>query len=263
MNEDQFVDKIKTLEGKEKYQLLQDFIDHIKSTVSPRVTRNYFDNIFLYFLLNDLPLDYTQKKLKLKFPRISENQFEGLDVEKIKLLLSFPSENFRGYMSALFGGGLRETEGLKLTPSMIKFEEYPVRIKLPGEITKFKIPRETFLPGIPAQRIKELIESKGIKDNETIFLKNWNERSLEDFEEYFAKIRTKAGLDTPNRKKNQKNDISLHSCRAFFITTFTDKGLEAFGHALTGHTRYMKTYYRKSIEQRRINYLTVAPFLDF
>lgn len=261
--EEALMKKLNELEIYQKYNELQKLIDHIKETVSPRVTRNYFDNLFMYFLLNGVALDYTQKRIRLKFPRISENRFEGLDSNGVKTLLDLGSFNLTSYMSVLVSGGLRETEGLRITPSMFLFEEYPTRLKLPGEITKFSIPRETFVSKSATKRIREIIKDKNIKDNQTIFCENWNEKTLEDFEKYFATIRTKAGLDTKDRKKNQQNDITLHSFRAYFITTFTDNGLESFGHALAGHTKYMNTYYRKSIQQRQITYLSVADKLDF
>jgi len=263
ITEDQFISNLNLFEEHEKYNELQNLIDSIKDKVSPRVTRNYFDNIFMYFLINGVKLDYTQKKLRLKFPRISVPQFEGLDRAQVVTLLNYGSDNFKTYMMVLVGGGLRETEGLKLKPSMILFEEYPTRLKLPGNITKFSIPRETFLPPLISDKLKKLIQDKELKDDDYIFVKTWNDKSLEDFEKYFAKIRTNAGLDTPQRKKHQQNDITLHSFRAFFITTFTDNGLESFGHALAGHTKYMQTYYRKSLSERQRSYAGIMNKIDF
>ena len=266
--ETEFIDNLKSLERNEKYNLLQKLVLSIKETVSPRTTRQYFDNLFLYFLIVGSPLDYTQKRIRLTFPRIIGKRFEGLDEERIKTLFGLGSKNFTGYMSFLAGGGLRETEGLRVTPSMIMFEEYPVRVVLPGTITKYSIPRETFIPPNCALRIKDIIEEKNILSDHVIFTENYNDKTLEDFEKYFAKIRTKAGLDTENRKKHQQNDITLHSLRAYFISKFTEgiynnEKLESFGHAIAGHTKDLSVYYRTSPKVNKEKYSIVMNKLDF
>ena len=263
ITEIQLIEKLKGVENHEMYDLLQKLIYSIKSTVSPRSTRNYFDNLFKYFLILGCPLDYTQKRIRLQFPRIITKRFEGLDEFQIKRLFELGSENFTGYMSLLVGGGLRETEGLLVTPTMIRWDEYPVRISLPGEITKFSIPRDTFIPRNTSQRIKKIISEKNISKNDVIFTSKYTEKTLEDFEKYFAKIRTKAKLDTANRIKHQQNDITLHSLRAYFITTFTNHGLSDFGHALAGHSANVSVYYRMSEEKRKQNYSTVMNELNF
>ena len=263
MTETQLIEKLKTLENHEKYNLLQKLIYSIKNTVSPRSTRNYFDNLFKYFLILGCPLDYTQKRIRLQFPRIIGKRFEGLDNSQIKKLFELGSKNFTAYMSLLVGGGLRETEGLLVTPSMIRWDEFPVRISMPGDITKFSMPRETFIPQSTAQRIKKIIQEKNISENHVIFTSKYTQKTLEDFEKYFAKIRKKARLDTVNRIKHQQNDITLHSLRAYFITAFTNNGLSEFGHALAGHSANVSVYYRMSEEKRRENYCTVMNELNF
>ena len=155
-----FLDALDSLPLHQKYKELQKLVDFIKSNVSAGTTKQYFDNLFIYFLLEGAPLDYTQKKIRLSFPRKTTIQFEGLDEDSVKLLCSCGSVNFQTYLSTLVGAGLRESECLLLKPQMIQFSEYPTRIKLPKEITKFNIPRETFLPSKNSQKLQQLIESK-------------------------------------------------------------------------------------------------------
>jgi len=264
INEVQYFKMLEESKTAHKYELLQRLIDYIKGSVSPRVARGYFETLFMYFVLNDLPLDYGQKRIRLKMPRISQRRFEGLDKNKIESLIRLEgSALHRSYYSLLYGGGLRETEGLRVTPSMFEFSHI-TRLKLPAEITKFNIERETMIAETPANRIKEFIEINDYRNDDLIFLDKWNDESdLIPFEIHFARLRTKAGLDTVNRKKNQQNDITLHSFRSFFITTLTDHDLESFAHALTGHSKYMDTYYRKSVDKRIETFGTVAEFVNF
>ena len=264
VNEKQFFKMLEESKPAHKYELLQSLINHIGLSVSPRVARGYFETLFMYFVLCDLPLDYGQKRIRLKMPRVSQRRFEGLDKNKIESLMRLEeSKLHQAYYSLLYGGGLRETEALRVTPSMFEFSNI-TRLKLPAEITKFNIERETMIAEVPANRIKEFIEINDYRNNDLIFLDKWNDESdLIPFEKHFSRLRTKAGLDTVNRKKNQQNDITLHSFRSFFITTLTDHDLESFAHALTGHSKYMDTYYRNSTDKRINIFSKVAEFVNF
>ena len=266
INEEDYFKMINESPTGRKYELLQELIDHIKGSgsVSPRVTRGYFETLFMYFVLNDLSLDYGQKKIRLKLPRVSKRRFEGLDKNKIESLMRLEGSMLhRAYYSLLYGAGLRETEGLRVTPSMFEFSNI-TRLRLPAKITKFNIERETMIAEVPANRIKEYIELNDYRNDDLIFLNKWNnETDLIPFEKHFSILRNKAGLDTVNRAKYQQNDITLHSFRSFFITTLTDKGLESFAHAMTGHSKYMDTYYRKSIDERIKTFSSVAEFINF
>lgn len=263
MDELKFIESLNQFTKGQRYELLQKLIDFLNVAVSPRTCRDYFDRLFKYFLLSDCPLDYTQKKLLLKFPRIIQRRLEGLDRDMIIKELTLCSENFGIYLRTLAGSGMRETEGLKLEPRMIHFEEYPVRLDLPQEITKFNIPRESFLPSNTAKLLQGLIESKEIKENQTIFIEKWNEKSLIDFEKYYARLRIKAEFETEDRKKHQQNDITLHSHRAFYLTTLTHNNLESFGHATAGHSKDLSVYFRTSLKVRQEKYASIMRLLDF
>jgi len=263
-SEADFMQELEKYSKPEKYNQLQSLLDFIKGTVSPRVARGYFETLFMYFILNELPLDYKEKTLRIKMPRMSKRRFEGLDRVKIESLMRLEeSKLHQSYYSLLYGGGLRETEGLRVTPSMFEFSNI-TRLKLPAEITKFNIERETMIAEVPANRIKEYIEINDYRNDDLIFLDKWNDESdLIPFEKHFALLRSKAGLDTLNRAKYQQNDITLHSFRSFFITTLTDQGLESFAHAITGHSKYMDTYYRSSLDKRIEKFSKVAEFVNF
>ncbi len=258
-----FLEALNNLPLHKKYNELQKLVDFIKLDVSAGTTKQYFDNLFIYFLLEGAPLDYTQKKIRLSFPRKATVQFEGLDEDSVSLLCSKGSTNFQTYLSTLVGAGLRETECLLLEPQMILFSEFPTRIKLPKEITKFNIERDTFLPAKNSQKLQQLIESKKITLDNTIFTTHYSKNTLKDFEQQFAAIRKKCNLDTPNRTRYQQNDITLHSFRSYFITILTDQINEATAHALAGHSRYMKSYYRKPLSKRQIEFASIMKYLEF
>lgn len=264
ITESKFIELLEGFSNPQKYSTLQELINFISKSVSPRVTKEYFETVYKYLLLKEVPLDRDQKDLRLEFPRSSKARFEGLDEKMILRILEYEEDpNMRAFYSCGFGAGMRETEALLLTPSMIRFNENPVRLILPKEITKFNIPRETFLAPKPAERIKNIVYQNHIRENKTIFADYDPKNTLIEFEKHFAKIRHNVGYDTPNRKKNQQNDITLHSFRAFFTTIFMDSGLDWFGLAITGHTKYMDTYFRKSLTQRQLTFNQVIEKINF
>lgn len=243
---------------------MQDIIDYLSNHVSARVVKEYFGIIESYFAFLDLTVSESQKRLRISMPRESKPRFEGLDQSMIKRILEFETDPLmQAYYSCGFGAGMRETEILLLKPSMIRFNENPVRLVLPKEITKFSIPRETFLAQIPAQRLKTLVWSGHLQNDDLIFTKKYTESTLIEFEKHFARIRKGVGYDTPNRKPHQQNDITLHSFRAFFTTSFMDAGYDWFGLAITGHTKYMDTYFRKSLPERQNMFMKVHDSFNF
>lgn len=262
-NEGNWLDKLKGSSVEDLCKTWQDIIDFINGQVSARVTKEYFETIESYLGFFNIVISERQRKDRVFFPRSSKARFEGLDEIMIKRILEVETDpNMKAYYSLLYGGGLRETEALRVTPSMIMFNENPMRLILPKEITKFSIPRETFISTIPGTRIKNLVYAKRIKNDQTIFAE-YNESTLIKFEKHFAKLRASIGYDTANRKPHQQNDITLHSFRAYFTTVFMDNGLDYFGLAVTGHTKYMDTYFRKSLNQRQITFNQVAEKLNF
>lgn len=263
ITESKFLEMLEGFEVSQRYNALQEVINFISRSVSARVTKEYFETIYKYLLLKEIPLDRDQKGLRLNFPRYAKPRFEGLDDSMIKRILEYEKDDtMRSYYSVLYGAGLRETEGLLITPSMIRFNEDPIRLILPKEITKFSIPRETFMCKIPGERIKHYIFENKIRENQTIFGK-YDETTLIKFEKRFAKIRKELGMETQNRKPHQQNDITLHSFRAFYTTVFMDNKLDWFGLAITGHTKFMDTYYRNSLEERQKTFQTVYDKLNF
>ena len=257
-DEPQFLKLLDSIDEFERYVELQKIIKFLASYVSNGVAKNYFNNIFKCFIICGLPLGYTKKKLLLTFPTTPQKNFDGLDEDKIKLLLSHADNEFKTYMTTLVGSGMRETECLLLQPYMIKFNEYPVRVKISEEIAKFHIERETFLPKINAERLQNLINRCALNQYDTIF-----KMSLIQAEKTFAIIRRKSKLETLNRKKHQQNDFTLHSFRSYFITELGDLTGDAFASALSGHSRYMKTYYRKPLAKRQLIYGNNMSVLEF
>lgn len=266
-DEVQFINTLNQANKTKRYKELQRFVNFLKGEVSPAVCRKYFDKIFKYLLLEDVDLSYTQKKIRLDFPRVHTKSFDGLSRKNIEDFMGVASFVFKTYISTLVGAALRETECLLLTPNMIDFTSYPVKIELKSDITKLNISRETFLPPTNANRLLELIQKNKVTGDQLIFVSTYSKNTLRDFEKVFAKLRKKLELETKDKKPQEQNDITLHSFRAFCITYLSEaiggREGEKFVDAMAGHMKHRAVYYRKSPEARKKMYASGMSAVEF
>ena len=237
-------------EEQEKYQVLQDFIQFLSGKLSASVTKNYFDCCFNFLYYSGVKIEHQKKRYFLRFPKIHKKRFEGLDRDKIVLLLrSCTSPQFRCYLAMLAGSGLRESEALQIQKSDFRIVGDIAVCKVRSEITKTKEQRDTMVPAAVLEKYE--------------FAESYSHAKLVYKEKLFSKLRRTAGLESPSRAARAQNDITLHSFRAYFISTFSDMGLTAFGHSLAGHRAYMDEYYRTSESDRLDNYRRAIKKLDF
>jgi integrase len=188
----------------------------------------------------------------VQFPRIAVRRPDGLDRQSISLILQHADYRFGLYIRTLGGGGLREDEAAQLTPKHFDFpyNEDPAKVHVTKEIAKFSIEHETFLPNKLGLEIQNYVNTNKIQSEQKIFVNEYTKHTVSCLGHSFERLRKKTGLQTMQREKFARNQIRLHSFRAWFITTWTDLGFESFGHALAGHTAHLSVYYRKSPEQR-------------
>lgn len=250
-------------EQHQKYNILQELVYFLSKELSPRSVRNYFDAIFKYLLYSGFEFDYTQRRIRVQFPRITNKRFEGLDRTLIMRLFGLADPRIYLYMRLLAGGGFREAECLQLKPKYFHFFEDPVRVDVVSEIAKFGIERETFIPKQTANLLQDYIRLKNIGNEDFIFVKEYRPSSVYIMDEAFSRLRKKAGLATPDRKKHQHNELKLHSFRAWFITTWSEIGKRDFGHALAGHSKELSVYYRTSKQMRAETYKQFEIHFDF
>ena len=247
----------------DRYASLQAFVAYLGGLVSPRTVKDYFDRIFKWLVLLDADLDYSAKRIRLRLPRVPMRRFAGLDHSMIATELRHCTPRFGLYLRVLAGSGMRETEALRLTPGMVRFDEVPCRLELPVEITKFNCARESYLPPHTAEMLRQRVADKDKGPDDPILIRRYSAYSLIEAEKEYARVRAAAGFETPNRKKYQQHDITLHSHRAYYITACTYAGVASFGHATAGHSKNLSVYYRMSPAVRRQTYADIAETVDW
>ena len=76
------------------------------------------------------------------------------------------------------------------------------------------------------------------------------------------RVRERAGLTEKfEGYRSTFRKVHFHLFRKFFLTKGSNVIGEHAAHALIGHSFYMDTYYRKSEEERRTDYLKLMPYL--
>ena len=150
------------------WQNIQAWINHMNKSLSSHTVHNYFLCVLKWLDANNL-IDQRNIKQKVHLPRTTQRRMAGLSKDKIEYLLKHTysvkknkDDNwFNLYIRILLGGGLRETEALKLDTSMFEYIENRTitKVDMPSTITKFGIARTTFLPPNCTIQLKQHIKS--------------------------------------------------------------------------------------------------------
>ena len=158
----------------------------------------------------------------------------------------------------LISSGIRIGEAMSLKKSDLSFEYERVMITIRAENAKNKEERITFISEEARRLCQPLFDSLG--PNDLIFgSKNCSKfNNVTNENQVFDRLRKRLGLT--ERYKTGTHKITLHSMRAFFISKMI-KVNENFGHALSGHSSYMKQYERLEIHELVEAYIKSEPEL--
>jgi len=238
--------------------LLQTYIDELESQNKPlRTVQGYSNLIKTYLKYRRVKFDKDEIDLSLK----SELKEELYPISKkeIKALMDNSSFEWKTKILLMSSGGLRISELLGLRKSDInrELERYSVYIR--AENAKGHRARTTLISIEAMEYLDKLLENKS--DNDLLFPRrtensiHFSTTNLKSFQN----IRRKAGLDMKYEGKIT-HKITSHSFRAFFISQF-EKTFSGYGHALSGHGKYMKQYERFTIADKIEKYIETEKHL--
>ena len=238
--------------------LLQTYIDELESQNKPlRTVQGYSNLIKTYLKYRRVKFDKDEIDLSLK----SELKEELYPISKkeIKALMDNSSFEWKTKILLMSSGCLRISELLGLRKSDInrELERYSVYIR--AENAKGHRARTTLISIEAMEYLDKLLENKS--DNDLLFPRrtensiHFSTTNLKSFQN----IRRKAGLDMKYEGKIT-HKITSHSFRAFFISQF-EKTFSGYGHALSGHGKYMKQYERFTIADKIEKYIETEKHL--
>ena len=192
------------------------------------------DDMNVYFKLNNTmkaPLKELKKPLTL---------FE------MQSILGVSDIKHQRIYSVLISSGIRIGEAMSLKKSDLSFEYDRVMITIRAENAKNKEERITFMSEEARRLCQPLFDSLG--PNALLFGNGSISKTSNVTNENQMFDRTRKRLGLVERYKTGTHKITLHSMRAFFISKMI-KVNENLGHALSGHTSYMKQYERLEIHE--------------
>ena len=236
---------------------LQNYIDYLEEKGHVEtVVKGQISFVKRFFSYSRIP--FTPEHLMLSFKTTYQEEKYPLSKDDILLLLDNSKHREKTKYLLMLSGSFRIAEILGIRKKDIDTTKERYIIKTNPKYSKGNKQRSCII-SLEAMRFLDQI-IKDLDDDDYVF--PHNEKSIHyavvNEGEIFNKIRHKTGLTT--KYESGKSQVSTHSFRAFFISQF-EKTSSGYGHALSGHSRYMKTYDRFTMAEKIEKYLETEPHL--
>jgi integrase len=280
------------------YDLFSKFVTHEvrekihKNMLSTRTLIQRVKHIKHFLEANDITINQTKFKMKIKLPKEIKREKEGLAKDQVREILATCDDiRLKTYVMFLASTGWRASEALSVQLQDIDFDRNPIRVSLRGENAKTRTDRHTYLTREMVAQLKSWLDFKyrerTIKqyyDKKTgkivykvlhlkpvrrsddfVFMPYHDE--LETTVEYAYKNLSKRFgelLDRMNvkfRHDGKRREVSLHSFRHFVYTTIDGLGQNQFAEYFIGHAN--STYWRKPESEKITTFLKIEPYLTF
>lgn len=203
-----------------------------------------------------------ERKMSIKYPKISNDEKHGLTQDEIKLILETAGRKKKALYLMMLSSGLRVGEAVQLKRSDLELIDSNFMIRVRASTTKTQNGRTTFMNKEATRLVIPFW--KMIDDDALIFASNKDPILAKSAEHVrFNDYRKKTGLtrkyDGPKDSIN-RFQISLHSFRAFFITKVSrhDPNLAK---RLAGQKSYLDTYDRLESKEKLAIYKKIEPNL--
>lgn len=270
----------KYLSGENNYQVdIQRFAASLNAAKAPpKSAQVLFSVVKEFFKVNGIAItEDVWKMTKRRGPkgRMARTREATFNRELIQRIIPYMEVQTRALFLTLLSSGMRVGETLKLTMEDIHLDEEPVRITLPGDVTKSGDPRTTFISREAAASVRSWLD---IRDKWLKASKNRNagllayhkkEHMVKVIEgddrifpahsstilESFTRSLKKAGVDEIDPKTNRRR-VHMHQCRKFFRTVMAQRMPVDVVELLMGHNGYLSdAYVRYTDDEIRQYYL--------
>lgn len=234
--------------------------------LSPHSISGYVNRVKQYFAYNDVVLDKTAFRVKVGLPRVEGPDDRAPTVEEIRRILAWGKLRTKALILVLASSGIRLGEAIRLKVKDVDFNSKPVRVRLsPKVASKTGQGRIAYISDEAAEYLKQYLGQR-INEPET-----WVFPSEADETRHMSEDRAwrtiiecveKAGLGKSKETTiHGRRKIHPHSFRKFFYSRVVGVIGETAAHAMMGHGSYMKTYYKRTEEERARDYLKCMPHL--
>ena len=245
---------------------------------------DYLSGTKRFLLYQDIEIDENRYRNKVSVPRVTKIDDQPLTLGLIRSLLSFglPNKKMLALILTLLSSGMRLAEAMNLRIADLELDSTPARVHIKAEYSKTKRDRIVFISDEAKEAIKDILYDVAPASQEECEKRRhvarskvaappgryvfdytgdiWQREKLAILN--FVRVRERAGLTEKfEGYRSTFHKVHFHLFRKFFLTKGSDVIGEHAAHALIGHSFYMDTYYRKSEEERRTDYLKLMPYL--
>ena len=265
-----------------------------QNLLSTRTLNQRVKHIKRFLEANDVTINQTKFRMKIKLPKEIKRENEGITKNQIREILAACDDiRLKTYVMFLASTGWRASEALSVQLQDIDFDAKPIRVNLRGENAKTRTDRHTYLTREMATQLKSWLDFKyrerTIKQyydknigkivykvlhlkpvrrpNDYVFMPYHHNDELETTVEYAynnQSRRFRQLLDRMNvkfRHDGKRREVSLHSFRHFVYTTIDGLGQNQFAEYFIGHAN--STYWRKPKSEKIATFLKIEPYLTF
>ena len=237
-----------------------------KAGLSSHSISGYVNRVKRYFAYNDVFLDMSIFRVKVGLPRVEGPDDRAPTVEEIRRILAWGKLRTKALILVLASSGMRLGEAIKLKVGDIDFKSRPVKIRLsPKVASKTGEGRTAYISDEATDYLRQYLGER-INDAEA-----WVFPSEADGKRHMSEDRAwrtiidcveKAGLGKAKETTvHGRRKIHPHSFRKFFFSKVVGVIGETAAHAMMGHGSYLKTYYKRTEDERASDYLKCMPHL--
>lgn len=282
------------------YDVFSKFVTHEvrervqQNLLSTRTLNQRVKHIKHFLEANDVTINQTKFRMKIKLPKEIKRENEGISKDQIREILAACEDiRLKTYVMFLASTGWRASEALSVRLQDIDFDAKPVRVNLRGENAKTRTDRHTYLTQEMATQFKSWLDFKyrertikqyydkhtgkivykvlNIKPvrrpDDYVFMPYHHDELLETTVEYaYKNLSRRFGellerMNVQFRHDGKRREVSLHSFRHFVYTTIDGLGQNQFAEYFIGHAN--STYWRKPESEKIETFLKIEPYLTF
>ena len=249
------------------YEVIDRFVDSLdKAGLSPHTISGYVNRVMRYLAYSDVPLDNIKFRAKVVLPRLEEPDDRAPTVEEIRRILSWGKLRTKTLILVLASSGMRGGEAIKLKTRDLNLNSRPARIVLsPKVASKTGEGRTVYVSDEAVDYLKQYLRKRAEDGESWVFPSEANETQHMSEDRAWRTIVDcieKAGLGKSKESTvYRRRKIHPHSFRKFFFSKVVGIISDTAAHALMGHGAYLKTYYRRTEEERAQDYLRCMPSL--
>jgi integrase len=295
---DSMVEQLKS--GKlDLYEIFSKFVTHKvrekvqQNLLSTRTLNQRVKHIKHFLETNDVTVNQTKFRMKIKLPKEIKRENEGISKDQIRDILAACEDiRLKTYVMFLASTGWRASEALSLQLQDMDFDSKPVRVNLRGENAKTRTDGHTYLTQEMVKQLKswldfkyrertikhyydkntrrivyKVLHLKPVRSPDDYVFMPYHHYELKTTVEYaYKNLRSRFGelmqrMNIKFRHDGKRREVSLHSFRHFVYTTIDGLGQNQFAEYFIGHAN--STYWRKPESEKVATFLKIEPYLTF